>query len=159
MTVLVVDPLEVIDVQHGQREPAARSQRTRDLFAEARLHVSPVEEPGQRVSARELPELFFARAQGCLDASGVRHVAIAPHAPDDLAPEPLRPDRSLDAAPVAQLDEIGPLGCGVGGELARPFGEALGIDGPPRSRARMPSLVASNAARSSESDSASCCSL
>ena len=54
VSVHVVHPLEIVDVEHEQRHRVVRATRTRELGAQALVEVAVVEEPGERVGLRLL---------------------------------------------------------------------------------------------------------
>ena len=62
---LVVDRLEVVEVEHDEREAAAVALRARHLPRERLVEVAPVVEAGERVEVGELARL--AEAAGVLD--------------------------------------------------------------------------------------------
>ena len=53
MTEAVVDQLELVDVDHQQREKMLGAQRAIRLRLEPLVEVAPVEEPRERVGLRE----------------------------------------------------------------------------------------------------------
>ena len=59
----VVHPLEVVDVGDRQRQVAPEAARALPLQRQRGVHVAPVEEPGERVLAREAVELGGLAAQ------------------------------------------------------------------------------------------------
>ena len=57
----VVDRLEVVEVEHHQRQLAVVALRAGDLLREQLVEAAPVAEAGERVDVRRLPQ-FVARA-------------------------------------------------------------------------------------------------
>src|SRR5882672_11978667 len=53
MTVTIVDELELVDIEHEQREEVLRAQRAIRLGLEPFVEVTPIEEPGERIGIRE----------------------------------------------------------------------------------------------------------
>src|SRR5439155_11683696 len=56
----VVDRLEVVEVEHDQRQLAAVAVRTGDLARQRLVEVAAVVQPGERVDVGELPRLAEA---------------------------------------------------------------------------------------------------
>jgi hypothetical protein len=107
----VVEPLEVVEVDHDERERAPVAARPRDLLRELAVEVAPVGEPRERVGERDhdeprplLGELRGHAVEGVrerpdLVGSGDRHARahVAPPERIDRAPEPReRPHHALE---------------------------------------------------------------
>ena len=72
MPVLIVDPLEVIDIQHDDRQCPRRAVKPHHLRLEAILEIATVVDAGQGVGNRQRTQLFFHP----LEIGNIRHLAM-----------------------------------------------------------------------------------